>query len=216
MTNSDYNGTNDNENISKKLEGEDTIMLKDNDIGEDGGDRHVEEVEHENVDVNGDNRDSDFFRKLFANPTKMDEEGNEFAIFDDVTLNEGCKKWELTMCGYFVGHNMTVTELRYILRKMWGRKGFKDIIDVNNGDIHVCLDRREPKKIPIWVRMCNVPLKAWTTNSISALASRLGNPLVMDNTTAEMFKPGVGRVGYERVLVEVGANKCLPEEIEVV
>ncbi|GKD83877.1 RNA-directed DNA polymerase, eukaryota, reverse transcriptase zinc-binding domain protein, partial [Tanacetum coccineum] len=65
-------------------------------------------------------------------------------------------------------------------------------------------------------RLCNVPLEAWTTNGISALASRLGNLLVMDNTTAEMCKMGVGRVGYARVLVEVSAHKCLPEEIEVV
>ncbi|GJY36038.1 RNA-directed DNA polymerase, eukaryota, reverse transcriptase zinc-binding domain protein [Tanacetum coccineum] len=189
----------------------------------------------------------DLSRKLVAKPTEMDEEGNEFAIFNDVILSEGCKKWDMIVCGYFVRHNMTVNELRYNLRKMWGRKGFKDIIDVNNGvyfmrfyneegmdsvvnsgpwmvnnkpffvqkwDIHVCLDRREPKQVPLWIRLCNVPLEAWTTNGISALASRLGNPLVMDNTTAEMCKMGVGRVGYARVLVEVSAYKCLPEEIE--
>ena len=28
---------------------------------------------------------------------------------------------------------MSVNELRYNLRRMWGRKGFKDIFDVNNG-----------------------------------------------------------------------------------
>ncbi|GKA93960.1 zinc knuckle CX2CX4HX4C containing protein [Tanacetum coccineum] len=173
-----------------------------------------------------------FSRKLTAMPTEIDDEGNEFAIFDENIINEGCKKWDLTVCGYFVGHNMSVNELRYNLRKMWGWKGFKDIIDMNKGvyfikfnnekgleeivnsgpqmvnnkpffvqkwDIHVNLDKREPKQLPIWIRMCNVPLEAWTSNGISALASRLGKPLVMDNVTVEMCKMGVGRVGYARV-----------------
>ena len=48
-------------------------------------------------------------------------------------IDEGCKKWELTLCGYFVGHKMSINELRYNLRRMWGRKGFKDVINVNNG-----------------------------------------------------------------------------------
>ncbi|GKE13970.1 zinc knuckle CX2CX4HX4C containing protein [Tanacetum coccineum] len=132
---------------------------------------------------------------------------------------------------------------------MWGRRGFKDIVDVTNGvffmkffneeglepvvnsgpwmvnnkpffvqkwDIHVCLDKREPSHIPIWVRLCNIPLEAWTTSGISALASRLGKPLVMDALIAEICKKGVGKVKYARVLVEVSATKDVPNEIEVV
>ncbi|GJY82631.1 reverse transcriptase domain-containing protein [Tanacetum coccineum] len=54
------------------------------------------------------------------------------------------------------------------------------------------------------------------TSGISALASRLGKPLVMDNVTAEICKTGVGRLRYARVLVEVPVTKCIPGEIEVV
>ncbi|GJX64970.1 RNA-directed DNA polymerase, eukaryota, reverse transcriptase zinc-binding domain protein [Tanacetum coccineum] len=87
---------------------------------------------------------------------------------------------------------------------------------VQKWDIHVCLDKREPVNLPIWVRLCNVPLESWTTNGISALASRIGKPLVMDNVTAEMCKIGFGRVRYARVLVEVSAKKSLLNEIEIV
>ncbi|PWA85285.1 DUF4283 domain-containing protein [Artemisia annua] len=51
---------------------------------------------------------------------------------------------------------------------------------------------------------------------VVALASRVGKPLVMDNVTVSMFKSRLGRVGYARVLVEVDANKELPEDIEIV
>ena len=64
--------------------------------------------------------------------------------------------------------------------------------------------------------MCNLPLEAWTTHGISALASRMGKPLVMDTVTADMCRLGVGRVGYARVMVEVSAKKCLPDVIEMV
>ncbi|GJT15613.1 RNA-directed DNA polymerase, eukaryota, reverse transcriptase zinc-binding domain protein [Tanacetum coccineum] len=192
---------------------------------------------------------NDVNRSLFEKPIEVDGDGNEFVVFDDTIINEGCKRWDLTLCGHFVGHQMFINELRYNLRRMWGRKGFKDVVDVTNGvffmkffseegmesvvnsgpwmvnnkpffvqkwDIHVCLDKREPTHIPIWVRLCNIPLEAWTTNGISALASRLGKPLIMDNLTAEICKKGVGRVKYARVLVEVPANKCVPDEIEVI
>ncbi|GJR36424.1 RNA-directed DNA polymerase, eukaryota, reverse transcriptase zinc-binding domain protein [Tanacetum coccineum] len=123
---------------------------------------------------------------------------------------------------------------------MWGRLGFKDVVDVNNvvffikfhneegleyvinsgpwmvnfkpffvlkWDIHVCLDKRDPEKLPIWIKLCNVPLEAYTTNGINALASRMTKPLVMDNVTTERCKTGFGIVRYARVLVEVSAKK---------
>ncbi|GKF54519.1 RNA-directed DNA polymerase, eukaryota, reverse transcriptase zinc-binding domain protein [Tanacetum coccineum] len=71
-------------------------------------------------------------RNLYCIPTEIDENGIEVVVFYDVMVVEGSKKWELTLCGYFVGYKMTVNELRYNLRRMWGRYGFKDIVDYNN------------------------------------------------------------------------------------
>ncbi|GKA12795.1 RNA-directed DNA polymerase, eukaryota, reverse transcriptase zinc-binding domain protein [Tanacetum coccineum] len=101
-------------------------------------------------------KNNDINRSLFEKPTEIDEDGNEYVVFDETIISEGCK------------------------------------------------------------RMCNIPLETWTKSGISALASRLGKPLVMDTITAEICKKGVGRVKYARVLVEVPANKNVHEEIEVV
>ncbi|GJY52437.1 zinc knuckle CX2CX4HX4C containing protein [Tanacetum coccineum] len=185
----------------------------------------VGSLEEDEVEVledcysNGDEMQKESNWEEMNMPVEIDEQGNEFVLFDETIISEGC------------------------------RFGFKDIVDVNNGiyfikfhntegleaivesgpwmvnskpffvqkwDIHVCLDKKEPEMIPIWVRLCNVPLEAWTTKGISALASRLGKPLVMDNVTAEMCKMGVGRVRYARVLVEVSAKKVLPQEFKIV
>ncbi|GJY23868.1 RNA-directed DNA polymerase, eukaryota, reverse transcriptase zinc-binding domain protein [Tanacetum coccineum] len=125
--------------------------------------------------------------KLNEIPTKTDENGNEFVIFNDEMVKDGSRKWQFTLCGYF----------------KW--------------DINVSIDKTEPDKLPLWMRLCNVPLEAWTNKGISALASRIGKPLIMAARTAEMYKLGVGRIGYARVLVESNKETVVEEGfIEVV
>ncbi|GKC32531.1 zinc knuckle CX2CX4HX4C containing protein [Tanacetum coccineum] len=72
-------------------------------------------------------------KNLMDIPTELDSNGIEIVVFDDVMIAEGSKKWERTLCAYFVGYSMAVSELKYNLRKMWSRYGFKDIVDYNNG-----------------------------------------------------------------------------------
>ncbi|GJW96534.1 reverse transcriptase domain-containing protein [Tanacetum coccineum] len=66
------------------------------------------------------------------------------------------------------------------------------------------------------VRFCNPPLETLTMKGISALASRIGKPLIMDARTASMCTQNVGRIGYARVLIEVPAKKGLPDKIDIV
>ncbi|GJZ05816.1 zinc knuckle CX2CX4HX4C containing protein [Tanacetum coccineum] len=83
-------------------------------------------------------------------------------------------------------------------------------------DINMRLDKTKPEVIPLWIKLCNVPLEAWTNKGISALASRIDKPVKMDVVTASMCKMGVGRFGYSRVLIEVSARKPLHYVIDVV
>ncbi|GKB86604.1 hypothetical protein Tco_0958876 [Tanacetum coccineum] len=45
--------------------------------------------------------------KLDLIPTEINVDGIEVVIFDEEIVNEGSKKWELTVCGYFVGYKMS-------------------------------------------------------------------------------------------------------------
>nr|GEU83915.1 DNA-directed DNA polymerase [Tanacetum cinerariifolium] len=98
------------------------------------------------------------------------------------------------------------------------------VVDVNNGMFFIKFFSEEGLESVVnsrpWM-LNNKPffVQKWdihTTNGISALASRLGKPLLMDNVTAKICKKGVGRVKYARVLVEVAAAKKVPNEIEVI
>ncbi|GJR56310.1 zinc knuckle CX2CX4HX4C containing protein [Tanacetum coccineum] len=170
--------------------------LGDNKINEYVNKLHKNNVNQSNnksyADVTGENV-IDFERKLVVVPTKIDDNGVEVVVFDEVMVEEDSKRWEKTVCAYFVGYGKSVNELRYNLRKMWSRYGFKDIEYSNNGvffikfntddgiefvvnkgpwlvknkhlivqkwDINMCLDKTEPEIIPLWIKLCNVPLEA--------------------------------------------------------
>ncbi|GJZ56293.1 hypothetical protein Tco_0611486 [Tanacetum coccineum] len=82
-------------------------------------------------------------------------------------------------------------------------------------DINRKLKELKPKSYH-FIRFCNPPLETLTMKGISALASRIGKPLIMDARTASMCTQNVGRIGYARVLIEVPTKKGLPDKIDIV
>ncbi|GJU00634.1 zinc knuckle CX2CX4HX4C containing protein [Tanacetum coccineum] len=187
--------------------------------------------------------------KLVEIFTKMGENGNEVVILNDEMIEPGCEKWKNTICGFFMGGQVTYSEARYHLRRMWNKFGFIDLMKneegvfffkfqdergmdevVSNGPwlvknkpmfvqkwrVGMVLDRAEPSKLSVWVKMLNVPMEAWSVKGISALASNIGKPIIMDDMTAKMHAKGEGRLSFARVLIEIEARKKLKEGIEVV
>ncbi|GKA75895.1 RNA-directed DNA polymerase, eukaryota, reverse transcriptase zinc-binding domain protein [Tanacetum coccineum] len=71
--------------------------------------------------------------KLINIPTDTDDLDNKFVIFDEELINDGSKRWQLTLCGFFVGFKMRINELRYNVRRMWSRYGLKDVIENDCG-----------------------------------------------------------------------------------
>ncbi|GKF22338.1 RNA-directed DNA polymerase, eukaryota, reverse transcriptase zinc-binding domain protein [Tanacetum coccineum] len=86
---------------------------------------------------------------------------------------------------------------------------------VQKWDSVVVIKKETPCKILVWIRLYNVPIEAWSIKGISAISSRLGRPIMMDQMTTDMCKEGSGRLGYVRVLVEVDAGKEYLEKIEI-
>ncbi|PWA80613.1 hypothetical protein CTI12_AA195220 [Artemisia annua] len=77
------------------------------------------------------------------------------------------------------------------------------------------MKKADPVKMPLWVKMVNVPMEAWSMDGISAMASSPGTPILMDNMTTHMCQFGVGRPDYARVLIEFGATKNLKKCINI-
>ncbi|GJV66510.1 RNA-directed DNA polymerase, eukaryota, reverse transcriptase zinc-binding domain protein, partial [Tanacetum coccineum] len=185
--------------------------------------------------------------KLSKIPVRVNEKGNNVVDMDPL-LEEGSKKWDLTLVGYFVGLKMSYAEISGHLRRMWRAHQLAEIITnecglyflkfrsvegknyvlengpwlfegkplfVQKSEAGLCMEKPEPSKVPIWVKIMNVPLEAWNSHGISRLASSLGNPIIMDRITTSMCERAYGRASFARVLVEIDATKELAENIEV-
>nr|GEY81447.1 hypothetical protein [Tanacetum cinerariifolium] len=84
---------------------------------------------------------------------------------------------------------------------------------IQKWDLVIGMKAMDVTRIPVWAKLMDVPLEAWTKEGISALASILGKPIRMDNITAQNCKDGRARAEYARVLVEFDVNKGFKEEI---
>ncbi|XP_074267027.1 uncharacterized protein LOC141590328 [Silene latifolia] len=62
--------------------------------------------------------------------------------------------------------------------------------------------------VPIWLRLCRLPLKFWSLSSLEKLAGLLGNFLKRDAATEAKT-----RLGYARLLVEVEIGQDIPEDL---
>ncbi|GJU17368.1 RNA-directed DNA polymerase, eukaryota, reverse transcriptase zinc-binding domain protein [Tanacetum coccineum] len=142
------------------------------------------------------------------NLVPTDKEDGRDVIFEEEMVEEGSKKWKLTLCGYFVGYKMSYWELRYNLFKIWGRYGLKEII-LQNGMFLFKFKHEEGLesilKAGPWM----------TVKGISSIASSLGKPLIMDKVTTQMCTEGIGRIRFARVLVEMNAKTDLKDRIEM-
>ncbi|XP_022003098.1 uncharacterized protein LOC110900520 [Helianthus annuus] len=77
------------------------------------------------------------------------------------------------------------------------------------------LKKEELKKIPVWVKMHDVPLAAYTEDGLSLIASKVGTPKILDNETTKMSLDSWGRSGYARAIVELDADKELEDSVTV-
>ncbi|XVF45289.1 hypothetical protein PTKIN_Ptkin02bG0193700 [Pterospermum kingtungense] len=66
-------------------------------------------------------------------------------------------------------------------------------------------------KSSVWLHLWNVPLELFTRKGLSYIANAIGNPLYMDNTTAERKK-----LVYAKVCVEIDVARKIPQDIKVV
>lgn len=112
-------------------------------------------------------------------------EGFWFFIFDD----PGCCKSVLEGGPWYVGGFN-------LILKQWTRM--------------MKLTKEKVTKVPVWIRLFNVPLEYWDKDGLSRIASAVGVPLFMDQLTEEC-----SRVAFARICVEIEASSNLPAMFNV-
>nr|GEU45593.1 hypothetical protein [Tanacetum cinerariifolium] len=59
------------------------------------------------------------------------------------------------------------------------------------------MEKTKHNKIPLWVKFTNVPMEARSIKGLSALASSVGKPIIMDHMTDNVRKNGTGKESVE-------------------
>ncbi|CAH1436138.1 unnamed protein product [Lactuca virosa] len=77
------------------------------------------------------------------------------------------------------------------------------------------LTKNSHDKIPVWIKIFDLPLEVWSGENLCIIASKLGVPLAFDSFTEEMCLEHKGRNAYARILVEMAADKEWMRKIEV-
>ncbi|GKD48669.1 glucomannan 4-beta-mannosyltransferase 9-like protein [Tanacetum coccineum] len=75
--------------------------------------------------------------------------------------------------------------------------------------------KKDVSIVLVWVKLHGVPVTAFNEDGLSAIATKLGTPLMLDSYTSDMCMQSWGRSSYARVMIELRANVELKDNIVV-
>ncbi|GJS21858.1 retrotransposon protein, putative, ty1-copia subclass [Tanacetum coccineum] len=129
-----------------------------------------------------------------------------------------------TVYGFFLGKRVAYPVVANYFNSM---EGLDAILD--NGPWFICnnplilkkwnpdvnLLKEDVGNVPVWVKLHGVPVTAFSEDGLSAIATKLGTPLMLDSYTSDMCIKSYGRSSYARAMIEVRADVELKDTIVV-
>ncbi|GJR65104.1 hypothetical protein Tco_0011169 [Tanacetum coccineum] len=75
--------------------------------------------------------------------------------------------------------------------------------------------KEDVSTVLVWVKLHGVPITAFSEDGLSAIATKLGTPLMLDSYTSDMCMQSWGRSSYAKVMIELRADVELKDNIVV-
>nr|GEU58853.1 reverse transcriptase domain, reverse transcriptase zinc-binding domain protein [Tanacetum cinerariifolium] len=97
----------------------------------------------------------------------------------------------------------------------WRKFGFEKITRNDEGVylFKFASKAGEVIKVPIWVKLYNVPILAYSEDGLSLIATQIGKPIMLDAFTSSMCMESWGRISFARALIEISASSVLKKEV---
>ncbi|GJR71801.1 zinc knuckle CX2CX4HX4C containing protein [Tanacetum coccineum] len=92
---------------------------------------------------------------------------------------------------------------------------FKSPIILKKWSMDTRLLKEELTRIPIWVKLHDVPIQVFEEDGISLIATFIGKPVMLDSYTSSMCKIRWGRVVFARCLSEVNLEADLVDVVTI-
>ena len=126
----------------------------------------------------------------------------------------GLKKIMLNAKGFFFFKFDTQAGLEAVLEDgPWLIRKSPIILKKWSIDTRLC--KEELTRIPVWVKLHDVPIQVFEDDGINLIASFLGKPIMLDSYTSSMCKDSWGRSSFARCLIEICSEAELVEVITV-
>ncbi|GJS44930.1 zinc knuckle CX2CX4HX4C containing protein [Tanacetum coccineum] len=165
-------------------------------------------------------------KKVYVSVLINDEKvlGANVAILIAV-VDEISDKFANTLYGYFIGERLAFPIVEAYVKNTWAKYGFERAIFHNGffffkfssheGMVPFTQKKEEIKTVPVWVKIHNVPMVAFSETGLRLITTQLGRPIMLDACTSDMCLNPWGRNSYARVLVELSSECDVLESIVV-
>nr|GEV78031.1 hypothetical protein [Tanacetum cinerariifolium] len=70
-------------------------------------------------------------------------------------------------------------------------------------------------KVPVWVKLYNVPVVAYSKDGLSLIATQIGKPIMLDDFTGSVCVDSWVRISFARALIEIDANLDLKKGVKM-
>nr|GEY61399.1 zinc knuckle CX2CX4HX4C [Tanacetum cinerariifolium] len=117
--------------------------------------------------------------------------------------------------GFFFYQFKTAKGLEDVLEiRPWMIRNSPIILKKWTMNTRLCKD--ELTCIPVWVKIHDVPIQAFSEDGLSIIVSNIGKPIILDSYTSSMCIESRGRSSFARCLIEINAKDVLPESLTIV
>ncbi|GJX23787.1 hypothetical protein Tco_0228232 [Tanacetum coccineum] len=124
-------------------------------------------------------------------------------------VEEISNRFENTLCGYFIGKRLAFPLVENYVKNSWAKFGLERLM-LTKG-----LTKDTITSTPIWVKLHNVPIVAYSDVGLSLITSQLGRPIMLDAYMSTLCTKSWGRNNYARVIIEVSSLNPLKESLIV-
>ncbi|GKA87942.1 retrotransposon protein, putative, ty1-copia subclass [Tanacetum coccineum] len=122
-----------------------------------------------------------------------------------------------TAYGFFLRKRVAYSVVANFVRNTWGKYGLvKSMLNSSTGlfsfqfssmdSLNATLENEDVGNVPVLVKLHVVPITTYSEDVLSAIATKLGTPLMLDSYTSDMCLQSWGKLGYARAIIELQAN----------
>ncbi|GJR08985.1 zinc knuckle CX2CX4HX4C containing protein [Tanacetum coccineum] len=100
------------------------------------------------------------------------------------------------------------------VERVYGNHTVNMLNDCKQERVDDC-SKEELTRIPIWVKLLDVPIQVFEEDGISLIATFIGKPVMLDSYTSSMCNDSWGRSSFARCLIEVNSEADLVDIVTI-